>query len=442
MVGIKVKVIELVNIVKYTCLLITCLWATNSLAQTALLLTNANVVDPSTQKIEHGHLLIEQGRIVDKLANIPDNFKGQVVDAKGKWIIPGLNELHTHSFGNRGPGGAHNFVGTDGTAKLMLKAGVTSLLDLFGNEDGLFNQRELQQKGKISGADIFTSLSCLTATKGHCTEYGIKTRVMDSPKQAVDVVNVLALKAPDVIKIVYSQHGRLPSIDKATLTAAIDAANKHNIKTIIHISSIDDMRDAILAGASALTHIPDDKEIPTSIAELMVEHNVVSIPTLTVDTDLADFIKSPEILATPLAIKLANEEIRASYTLENLKWNSARLEELSARSQHYYRSVKTLIDAGVTILTGSDSGNYGTIQGYSVHREMIKLVQSGMSTWQALAASTTEAGKFLGKSYGVNVGDEANLVMLNASPIDDIANSQKIAMVIHHGKIVEGDSSE
>lgn len=401
-----------------------------------LLLINANIVDPKTKQIRQGHLLIENETIIETLQTIPKNFKGQIIDIKDKWIIPGLNELHTHSFGNRGPGGANNSVGTDGTAKLMLSAGVTSLLDLFGYEDELFEHRKQQQDGNISGADILTSLSCLTATKGHCTEYGVPTRVMDSPKQAINVVNELAKKSPDVIKIVYNQHGRLPSIDKLTLKAAIDTANKHKIKTIIHISSIDDMRDAILAGASALTHIPDDKEVPVSVAKLMAKHNVASIPTLSVDTDLVDFIKYPEILATPMAIKLATEEIRSSYKLSNLKWTSARLEELHNRSSHYYRSVKTLSDAGVTILTGSDSGNYGTIQGYSVHRELIKLVQSGMTTWQALQASTTNAGQFFGKKFGVSKGDEANLVILQASPIEDISNTQKVAFVIHHGKVI------
>lgn len=402
-----------------------------------LLLTNANIVDPKMEKITRAHLLIENETIAATLQSIPKDFTGQVIDVKNKWIIPGLNELHTHSFGNRGPGRASQFVGTDGTAKLMLSAGVTSLLDLFGNEDRLFEHRKQQQDDKIIGADILTSLSCLTATNGHCTEYGVPTRVMDIPTQAVNVVNALAKRSPDVIKIVYSQHGRLPSIDKATLKAAIDTATKHQIKTIIHISSVDDMRDAIIAGASALTHLPDDKEIPVNVAQLMAKHNVVSIPTLSVDTDLAEFIKFPEILATPMAIKLANESIRSSYTLENLKWTSARVDELYNRGQHYYRSMKTLIDAGVTILTGSDSGNYGTIQGYSVHREMIKLVQSGMNTWQALQASTTDAGQFLGKNFGVNPGDEANLVILQASPIEDISNTQKIEFVIHHGEVIQ-----
>jgi len=422
----------------YQCLILLIVLSASSFVHAQkLLLTNANIIDPQMEQVRQGHLLIENETIVATLQTIPENFTGQIIDINNKWIIPGLNELHTHSFGNRGPGGASNFVGTDGTAKLMLSAGVTSLLDLFGNEDKLFEQRKQQQEGENIGADIFTSLSCLTATKGHCTEYGVPTRVMDTPEQAINVVNALAKRSPNVIKIVYSQHGRLPSIDKTTLTAAISTANQHQIKTIIHISSVDDMRDAIIAGASALTHIPDDKEIPVNIAQLMSKHNVVSIPTLSVDTDLVDFIMYPEILATPMAMKLVSEQIRSSYKLENLKWTSAKLEELHVRSQHYYRSVKTLIDAGVTILTGSDSGNYGTIQGYSVHREMIKLVQSGMSTWQALQASTTSAGKFLGKKFGVNQGDEANLVILQASPLEDISNTQSVDFVIHHGKVIQ-----
>ena len=96
-----------------------------------------------------------------------------------------------------------------------------------------------------------------------------------------------------------------------------------------------------------------------------------------------------------------------------------------------------MADAGVTILTGTDAGNWGTIQGYSVHRELVKLVAAGLTPWQALAASTTEAGTFLGRAFGVRLGDEANLIILDASPLDDIRNTQRIALVIHHGKLVD-----
>ena len=138
-----------------------------------------------------------------------------------------------------------------------------------------------------------------------------------------------------------------------------------------------------------------------------------------------------------MAKKLATPQLRNAYTLENMGMSVSVLESLERRKVMVYRSTRILADAGVLMLTGTDSGNWGTIQGYSVHRELIKLVEAGLSTWQALAASTVNAGEFLGRNYGVGPGDEANLVVLRASPIEDIANTQEIELVIHHGKIVE-----
>jgi imidazolonepropionase-like amidohydrolase len=97
-----------------------------------------------------------------------------------------------------------------------------------------------------------------------------------------------------------------------------------------------------------------------------------------------------------------------------------------------------MADAGVMILIGTDAGGgTGTLHGYSMHRELIKLVAAGLSPWQVLAAATTDAGTFLGRHYGVTPGSEASLVVLDASPLDDIRNTQRIAYVIHRGAIVD-----
>jgi imidazolonepropionase-like amidohydrolase len=102
-----------------------------------------------------------------------------------------------------------------------------------------------------------------------------------------------------------------------------------------------------------------------------------------------------------------------------------------------FKSVKAMSDAGVRILAGTDSGSVGTLQGYSLHRELMQLVAAGLSPWQALAAATTDAAAFLGVSYGVKPGSEATFVVLEGSPIDDIRNTQRIASVIHHGVVVD-----
>ena len=73
---------------------------------------------------------------------------------------------------------------------------------------------------------------------------------------------------------------------------------------------------------------------------------------------------------------------------------------------------------------------------WSVHHELMKLVEAGLDPWDALAAGTVDAAAFLGQGYGVGEGARANLVVLEASPLDDIANTQSIAYVIHRGALM------
>lgn len=401
-----------------------------------LLLTNARIVDPRGQEVRRGNLLIRDGFIVDAPDRIPPGFTGTTLDLDGKWIIPGLTEMHTHSFGNQVPGGSNDSPGTAAIAQRMLYAGVTGFVDLFGSEEDLYLVRERQRAGEMGGADFFTSLSCLTATEGHCTEYGIPTRTMDSPQDARRVVTELLRKRPDVIKIVYQPTDDQPSIDKATLAAAVALATKHAVKTIVHIKTWQDVRDAVEVGASAVTHVPADP-IPDDLVVLMAERGVVSIPTLAVHTELVDFLDA-KVLDNPMAQALSTDALIEAYRSDEivLRFADSR-RRLEQRSAVILASVKKMAGGGVTILTGTDSGNWATIQGYSLHRELVKLVAAGLTPWQALAASTTDAGTFLGRSYGVNPGDEANLVVLEASPIMDIRNTQQIALVIHHGVVVD-----
>ena len=89
--------------------LIGCL-APAALAQD-LFLTNAHLVDPAAQEVRQGSLLIRDGVIVGAPDQAPADFSGETVDLEGKWVLPGLNDLHTHSFGNQGPGNAFDMVG-------------------------------------------------------------------------------------------------------------------------------------------------------------------------------------------------------------------------------------------------------------------------------------------------------------------------------------------
>lgn len=411
-----------------------------SLAQN-LYLVDGRIVDPESREVRRGNLLIVDGRIAGAPPHVPPDFAGETVELEGHWVIPGLVDLHVHSYGNMAPGGIVEGLGSLVTARRMLYAGATGFLDLFGLEPALYASRERLRSGESAGAELFISASCLTAPEGHCTEYGIPTRTMASPEEARSHVRELAAKQADVIKIVYARQGRMPSIDRATLAAAVETAREHGLPTVIHVGSWEDVQDGVDLGASAVTHVPDDEPIPAGMAERMAERGVASIPTLAVQTDLREFILDPGVLERPLAVALASEGIRAAYRTDSLAHHAAEWKERAeTRRARTLEAVKQMAEAGVSILAGTDAGNWGTIQGFSLHRELEKLVAAGLSPWDALAAATTRAGDFLGRRFGVQPGDEANLVVLDASPIEEIRNTQAIVQVIQRGIVVQREA--
>ncbi len=410
-----------------------------------LVITNANIVDPATRTITRDSVWIRGGRVVAPDEDMPGGVSVERVDVEGRWVIPGLVDMHTHSFGNAAPGGVSDGSGTQGTALRVQRAGVTAFLDLFSLEDYILDLRDRQRSGEIDGAEIFAAGPCFTATGGHCSEYGIQTRLIDSPDDARDQLSQLAPKAPDVVKVVYDHFDygarTMPTIDRATLQALIQAASERGLKTVVHVGTWQDVRDAANAGAAAVTHVPRDGVVPEDIGPLMAARQVYHIPTLVVHSDLSEFIDHPELTDEPLLAALTTDAVRDAYRkgLDGMDERTKGWVALQRTAKlEVIESVRRLHEAGVTMLTGTDAGNWGVIQGYSVHRELIRLVEAGLSPWEALAASTTNAGAFLGRNFGVQEGDAANLVVLDASPIEDIVNTQQINMVIMRGRIVHG----
>ena len=410
-------------------------------AQT-LLLRDARIVDPATQEIYHGSILIADGKIQRLWREAPPEAQDEVVDLNGKWVVPGLNDLHVHAYGNLAPGGQMQLLMPTGVMKHLLYAGVTGFLDLFSEENQIFALRDRQRREGLPGADLYCAGPILTCTGGHGTEYGVPTRTIDSPEEARRVVTDLAKRHPDVVKLVYDHATtRFPTMDRATLAAALETARQHGLKTVVHIGTWPDVEDAVQAGATAVTHLPH-ADVPDDLVTLLRQRGAYVIPTLTVQAELAHIVQNPALLENPLLKTLATPAILDAYrdtrafdprTKEWLQWQMKHREG-------FYRNLKKLADGGVKLLAGTDAGNYGTFQGFSLHRELELLVEAGLTPWQALASATTTAGEFLGQPLGVQPGSVANLLVLNASPIEDIRNTQDMALVVHRGQIVDRDA--
>jgi imidazolonepropionase-like amidohydrolase len=422
---------------------------TGSLAQPApdsnrLLLTDARLVDPKAQTIERGALRIEGERIAAVLDDAPSDFDGRVLDLDGKWVLPGLIDAHVHSWGNAGPTfRQRQMLQTSGTAKMMLYSGVTAFLDLFSPEDHIFDLRNRQRSNGVLGADIYAAGPILTCPDGHGTEYGVPTRTVTAPDDARQTVDSLAIRDPDVVKLVYHPYrtDRHPSMDRATMTTIIDAAHRHDLRTVVHIETWRGAHETIVAGADAITHTPSSP-LPDTTLAAMQERGTTWIPTLAVHTELLHWTRHPDELDNDLLQAVADSALLAAYRDTSelpdqiRAWTNRQAEHRAMRLD----AVKKGADAGVPILSGTDAGNPGLFQGYSLHRELSLLAQAGLSNWNVLAAATTRPGHFLDAPFGLRPGDRANLLVLGASPIADIRHTQDVHEVIYRGRVVDRPS--
>jgi len=406
-----------------------------------LLLTNARLVDPHTRTVRTGALLLRGDTIAAVLDAPPVGYDGEVLDAGGRWVLPGLLDLHVHSYGNLSPWGVES-LGTEAAARRMLYAGVTGFLDLFADEEVIFALRDRQRTGGLLAADVHAAGPLLTAPGGYGTQMGLPTRTVATPDEARRVVADLARRHPDVVKFAYlpSEPG-VVSMDRTTMEALVRATDSLGLRTVAHVASWEGVRDVARAGVTALTHLPLTP-LPADVAALLRAHGTAVIPALAGEfgrTDLA----TPPWRDAPLLAAVASPAVLAAYAAPDTSpdtLGTAPGGALQVRRAHraaVLAAVRTLHEAGVPILAGTDAGVMGTIQGFSLHHELALLVEAGLSPWDALAAATTGAGAFLGERVGLRPGDRASLLVLDASPVDSIRHTQAVAFVVYRGRVVD-----
>ncbi|MAL83315.1 MAG: metal-dependent hydrolase, partial [Idiomarina sp.] len=288
------------------------LWLLLALAITAPTLANDFVInnvllpDFETRELTPVNIEVVDGKfkqIVD--SSVPLSHTN-VRDGKGQVIMPAFIDMHSHSMGNSSLDRSdYQYIGIRGTANAMLYAGVHGWLDLYSDEEDIFEYRDQQFPEERDEAYVFAAGPCFTVPTGHC-DFG-ETRLISTPDEAVLELRDLSPAKPDVVKIVFDNAGSKPTVDEATLEAFLNEARSLNIKSVVHIGSWSDIRTASELGADAVTHLPWHT-MPEDIPELLVKQGTVIIPTVSVINELLHLhdASSDELSASVLSVTMTD----------------------------------------------------------------------------------------------------------------------------------------
>jgi imidazolonepropionase-like amidohydrolase len=397
--------------------LLLALLMTGGLAAAAakpLAITHVRIFD-GTKVIPDGTVVVAGRTIVAVGAKVAVPAGAEVIDGSGDTLLPGLIDGHTHTWGD-----------------VLTRAaifGVTTELDMFTSPDFARAQREEQAKTGAPGrADLLSAGYLATAPGGHGTEYGMTVPTLTKPEEAQAWVDARIAEGSDYIKII-SENAKLygsviPTLDKATIAALVQAAHKRGKLAVVHISTEEAAQEALETGADGLVHIFTDREPEPGFIALAVKHNAFVTPTLTVVESTTGIASGRTLTDDPrLSPYLTADEVL------NLRKQFPKHGE--QRFQNALDAVRQLKAAGVPILAGTDAPNPGTAHGPSIHRELELLVQAGLSPAEALAAATSVPATIFGlKDRGsIAPGLRADLVLVKGDPTANVTASRDILKV-------------
>jgi len=364
-------------------------------------------------------VLVSDGKIVTVASNIRSPDGAQVVDGRGKTLLPGLIDSHVHI-------GGGDFKGI--TLRKSALFGVTTVISLsdVGETPRLMHEHARQeQAGEL--ADFMTAGIAATVKGGHGTQFGVSFPTLDDPAQVESFVDARIAEGSDVIKVIYEDFGgRMVRLPKSTMKAVIEVAHARGKLAVVHAGQrVEHVRDAIESGADGVVHSFFNSAADDGYGKMFVSHNAFLIPTFPLQVSMC---------ALPDNSALGRDPRIAPWltSIETLRLNAAyRTPDRHEDCAGSFASIPILRDAGAIILAGTDASNKGTAYGASLHEELEILVRSGLSPAQSLSAATSAAARtwrFTDRGR-IASGLRGDLLLVNGDPTSDIGSTRDIAMV-------------
>jgi imidazolonepropionase-like amidohydrolase len=392
--------------------------------QTQLIITQVTVIDATGAPAKPDMTVVITNGCIAALGNtreVPLPKDARVLNGSGKFLIPGLWDMHGHL----------TYAGESALA-LVIENGTTGVRDLGGDLEQIDLWRREITSGRRLGPHIVRAGPFVDGLKPHLKDRLTVTNAAEA-RRAVDT---LKLRGVDFIKV----HNGL---SRESFFAVADQARKRGIPLAVHLPSGlwtkprgdgVSVAEASDAGAKSLEHVEillesalyrkgaTAKTIEEAIAENSGEAGAALFARLV--RNRTWYV--PTLVAYYRGFVLSNDNPKDTEGRREIHFKNLKL-------------VQAMHKAGVEIMAGSDFSDWALVPGVDLHNELALFVEAGFTPMEALQSATIKPAKFLGKldSLGtIEKGKIADLVLLDANPLEDISHTRKINSVIIGGKLV------
>ena len=418
--------------------------------------TGADPIPDAVVLIEGDHI-----RAVGPRGAVRIPRQAAVEDLGGAFIVPGLIDAHVHFFQTGGlytrpdilglgaqrsyaEDQAHARAALEATFARYLASGVTAVVDV-GGPYWNFEVRDLARRSPAAPRVAVAGPLISTVARSQLDLGDPPIIQAHDAEEARALARAQLERHPDLLKVWYivdPERGLEPG--RPILEAVVVEGHAAGVRVMVHATELETARAAVTAGADLLAHSIDDRPVDPAFLDLLAERGVPVIGTLVVYEGYAEVL-GQAVALSPGEARLGDPWVRrtwselavADLTEEVRAKNAARIERLQVRGPMMAANLAALQAAGIPVAAGTDAGNIGTLHGPSLHRELELMHLAGLSPRDALLAATRDAARVFAAEPDIGTlepGKLADLLVLDADPLADLANLQRLRRVVLGGR--------